>query len=355
MAGTTEVLAPTTHGAFSIALPGRTIARDVVAYAAGFTASFAWAAGLGFVDSHPELSFAGSLALGLVASVPRKILWTPIALAAGIGMAWLAAPLGVPSVVLAGAAVGLVAAWIRGLDQGRLDLLNGALSGAIAAAVAGTVFVLGLLGDIHPVANFALVGLAASLSLAPTWFRFKARSEVPSRKKVELTLEPPYRKPVLRALELHGQLRAAKPPEEMMEGLHEVVGWVYRLAQSLQTLGRDVEALDEEKLIERVELLQMEADETEDEFLRDRRYATAEHLRKLLQHAQQLRLEQERTASLQEYAIAYLEEARLGLTLARALPGEQAPVRLNEVLDKLRGHAREGDVRRRTAREVGLS
>lgn len=355
MTGTTEILAPTAHGSFDLALPSRTIARDVVAYAAGFTATFAWAGVLGLVDSLPSLAFAGALGAGLIASAPRKILWTPIALAAGLGLAWLAAPLGLPSVVLAGAGVGLVGAWIRGLDTSRLDLANGALAGAIAAAVAGTVFVSGVLGGLHPIANFALVGLAAAISLAPTWFRFKSRSEVPTEKKVELTLEALYRPPVLRSLTLHGQLRAARPPGEMMEGLHEVVGWVYRLAQSLQTLGREVDELDEERLIERVELLQLEAEETEDEFLRDRRFATAEHLRKLLQHGQQLRLEQERTASLQEYAIAYLEEARLGLTLARALPGEQAPARLNEVLDKLRGHAVEGDVRRKTAREVSLN
>ena len=355
MAGTTEVLAPTSHGTFALARPKRNVGRDLVAYTAGFTATFAWAGVAGLIDSHPALAIGGALAAGLVAATPRKLLWAPVILAASLGLAWLAGPLGVPAVVLSGAAVGGLAVWLRGQDRGRLDLVNGALAGAISAAIAGTGFVLGRVGGLHTSATFALVGLAASLSLAPTWFRFKGRSEVPSQKKVELTLEPPYRPPVLRALELHAQLRAAKPPPEMMEGLHEVVGWVYRLAQSLQTLGREVQALDEENLIERVELLLLEAEETEDEFLRDRRFATADHLKNLLQHAQQLRLEQERTASLQDYAIAYLEEARLGLTLARALPGEQAPARLNEVLDKLRGHAREGDVRRKTAREVGLS
>lgn len=355
MAGTTEVLAPTAHGTLRLAAPRRKLGRDVLAFAAGFTATSAWLAVSGAMASHPALALSGAMAVGAVAATPRKILWAPVVLAAGLGLAWAAGPLGLPAVVAGGAGVGLIAAWMRRTDPSKLGLVNGALAGAIASAVAGTVFVLGLLGELHAVANLALVGVAASVVLAPTWFNFRERSEVPSQKKVELTLEPPYRPPVLRALELHGQLRAAKPDAEMMEGLHEVVGWVYRLAQSLQTLGREVAALNEEDLIDRIELLLMEAEETDDEFLSDRRYATADHLKTLLKHAQQLRLEQERTASLQEYAIAYLEEARLGLTLARALPGEQAPTRLAEVLGKLRGHAREGDVRRKTAREVGLS
>ena len=83
---------------------------------------------------------------------------------------------------------------------------------------------------------------------------------------------------------------------------------------------------------------------------------TGAQLRKFLdvlaRHREQVELERRRTESLQEYALAYLEEARMGLVLARALPGERSPDRLDEVLTRLREHAKDGDNRRRTAREV---
>ena len=96
-------------------------------------------------------------------------------------------------------------------------------------------------------------------------------------------------------------------------------------------------------------------DETEDDFTRERQLATARHLQSLLGHAQQIRLEHARSQSMQEYALAYLEEARMGLALARALPSDAAPSRLGEVLDRLRSHAQESETRRKTAREVSLA
>ena len=110
--------------------------------------------------------------------------------------------------------------------------------------------------------------------------------------------------------------------------------------------------MDHADLEERIELLALEIEETSDPFTRDRRLATAKHLEQLLRHADQLRLERDRIASLQEYAVAYLEEARVGLTLVRTLHGEQTPGRLDEVLDRLRQHAAEGDARLQSAREV---
>ena len=66
-----------------------------------------------------------------------------------------------------------------------------------------------------------------------------------------------------------------------------------------------------------------------------------------------IQTERQRTEALVDYALAFLEEARAGLAIARELPGEASPDRLPEVLGRLRDHATEGDVRRRTNREMG--
>lgn len=348
----TEALAPTAHGTLALRDGGpRRVAIELAAFAGGFACTFAWADFMGWLHSAPSVVFGAALGIGMLASAPRKFLWAPLLLVLGAGLAW-ASPMGIPAVLLAGASVGALGAYVRTEESTRLDLANGALAGAAAAGMAAVLLVSGALFGLHPIIGFALVGLLAALAIVPSLVEFRAQSLVPSAKAVEASLAQPYRPPVHRALELHALLRASKPDREMMEGLHEVVSWVYRLAQSIQTLSQDLSAVDDADLIDRIEMLILEAEESKDEFLRDRRLATAEHLKKLLSHADQLRLERERCASMQDYALAYLEEARLGLTLARSLPGEHAPVRLNEVLDKLRGHARDGDARRRTAREV---
>ena len=80
--------------------------------------------------------------------------------------------------------------------------------------------------------------------------------------------------------------------------------------------------------------------------------ATAEHLKRLLEHRAAIAVERGRTDALVEYALAFLEEARAGLAVARELPGEAIPDRLPEVLGRLRTQARDGDARRRTVREL---
>ena len=355
MTGSTDstALAPTATGSLKLIEGGaKAVGREVAAAAAGFTAVLAGTQAMGWLEAFPAWSLAGALGAGLVAATPRKILWTPVVAVAALGGVGLGTLAGLPELPLAGALVGLCAAWLRS-GRSRLELVNGALAGVIASSLAALAWWQGWLAfGQHWLLEFALLGGFAALVLAPTLVRFQSRSEVPSRKRVELTLELRHREPVYRAVELYGQLKAARPEEETLLGLEEVVSWVYRLAQSIQTLTRELDNVDTQDLSDRIELLLMEAEETQDEFTRDRRLATATHLEKLLQHAEQLKLEQERCSSLQEYALAYLEEARMGLALARTLPGEATPGRLGEVLGKLRGHAREGDARRRTAREV---
>ena len=103
----------------------------------------------------------------------------------------------------------------------------------------------------------------------------------------------------------------------------------------------------------RIDALEQQGDEV-DSFSRDRHLATAAHLRRLLDHRDKLQLELQRTESLVAYALAFLEEARAGLALAKQLPGEAIPNRLSDVLEHLRGQALAGDARRQTAREVEI-
>ncbi len=356
MTGSTEhvALAPSASGSLKLIDGGsRLVVREVAAAAAGFTAVLSWTQVMGWLDASPAYSLASALGAGLLAATPRRILWAPAIAVAALGGVFLGEIAGLPPLPLAGALIGLGGAWLRSDERSRLDLVNGALAGVFAASLSALAFWQSWMDfGQHWLLEFALLGLVAATVLAPTLVQFQARSEVPTRRRAELTLEERHRAPVLRAIELYAQLKVARPDEETMLGLEEVVSWVYRLAQSVQTLTRELDNVDSQDLSDRIELLMMQAEESEDEFTQDRQLATAAHLEKLLQHAEQLSLEQKRCSSLQEYALAYLEEARMGLALARTLPGEATPGRLGEVLGKLRGHARDGDARRKTAREI---
>jgi hypothetical protein len=128
---------------------------------------------------------------------------------------------------------------------------------------------------------------------------------------------------------------------------------VYRLALTLQTLDTDLSRTDPIEVGARLFALREDAPE-EDGFIRERRHGTASHLERLLTHRGAMALERARTQSLQEYALAYLEEARAGLALARVLPGDHTPETLGVVLEKLRAHAAEGGARRQTSRELEM-
>ncbi len=322
------------------------LVREVLAFAGGFTVVGLWA---GFLGIHPTWTLPVALATGLLFARPRRALLAPLVALTGTGAVWLAAWMGAPTVLGAAAVVGAVASWRH---QRRLDMVNGALAG-IAGLGAGLLTV--SLVALPPLVETVICGLLAALALVPSTLTWRPRAVVPSRRRIALTLKEDYRSPALRGREVFDRLRLQKPDAETLDGLAEVAMWVYDLARGLQTLDEELEHVDESDLIDRIELLRMEADECTDEFTKERQMATARHLQSLLGHSEQIRLERERSKSLQDYAVAYLEEARMGLALARTLPGEAAPGRLGEVLDRLRSHAQESDARRRTAREVELS
>lgn len=332
-------LAPTTQWAASIA-----------AVAGGFALVQVGAGVASWTPTLTELPAALGLGLGACLASLKQWKFSPLFLAAPVAGVLVESWLGSHTLLLPGALLGLALAWAHLRPKLRtLDGVNGLLAGVGGAALASLLLLQGL--GLPPAAEAIVAGLGASLMLLPVLVRWVPRAHVPSSREVELSLSAMYRPPVIRAGQLYRQLEA-DADADTLDGLAEVGGWVFNLARSLQTIGRQLETVDHSDLEDRIELLALEIEETTDPFTRDRRLATAKHLQQLLVHADQLRLERDRIASLQEYAVAYLEEARVGLTLARTLPGEQTPGRLNEVLDRLRQHAVEGDARRQSAREV---
>lgn len=354
MATPAELVAPDPSARTTAELPPRSLralARDQVAWSAWYTCAVAWLDLSGLAASRPALAVGLALGIALSGLRPRLLMMLPAFVAATVAAALAAEGLGLSPILAAGAMAGVLGAWLRleSDERSALDLINGGLATAAAAGIGAW---LAELAGVHGLLAAGLVGVVSAQGLAPTALRWRSIAELPSPRKVQLTLSEAYRPPVLRALELFRQFRAHKPERDTLQGLEEVASWVYRLALSIQTLDRELTAIDRKDLEDRIELMLMEAEETEDAFTRERRIATAAHLSQMLQHTEQIQLERQRTHSLQEYAVAYLEEARMGLLLARQLPGESTPMRLDDVLKKLRTHAQEGDARRQTAREI---
>jgi hypothetical protein len=327
------------------------MSRWVVAqlFAACFLAMF------GVWSAEPELALALSLGIGAAAVNPRK--WWTVPLVAGgtaaAGAMFQAFEL--PAVLAAGAAAGALATWTLPHRADALTLVHGALGTLIGSTVG-----LYAANSIHfaPGAPYLLQvltwagmsGLLGSLGLATTAWRFDHLQHVPTAAEVAAALEERYRPPVLRAIDL---FRGARGPLEpaTRQGLGEVVIWVYRLQLGLQTLDGELAGIDPSHVAQRIAESESAADD--DAFTRERRQATAGHLRRLLEHRSAIEVERGRTDALSEYALAFLEEARAGLAIAQPLPGEAVPDRLPEVLGKLRTQAHAGQARRATAREIG--
>ena len=323
----------------------RRLVSQALAFTGGFTGASLWCAVAGL---NAQWSLPVALGFGLLFARPRRIFRAPILLGAGLAAVATAAWLGAPTAFAAAGTMGALVVW----NRNRIERVNGVFAGLAGVG-------LGLLAtqaaSLPPLAETLLFGGLAALMLVPSALVWRPRAKVPSERHIGLTLRPRFRPSPMRAREIYEHLKANRPEPTTLDGLAEVSMWVYDLGRSLQSLEKELSSVDVDDLLERIELLRMEADETEDDFTRERQLATARHLQSLLGHAQQVRLEHARTQSMQEYALAYLEEARMGLALARALPGDAAPSRLGEVLDRLRSHAQESETRRKTAREVSLA
>jgi hypothetical protein len=312
-----------------------------------------WTSGLW--SSHPELALALCIAVGAALTSPWRWWAAPgvavtVALV-GLGFHWLQWP----SVIGASAAAGALVSWTLPWRTDWLDAFNGALATLTGSVIGLTLstswFIPGMTGAAGVGLAVGLTALGGSLGLLPLVLRFDRHPRLPTLRQIQRTLRLPYRPPAFRALDLFGSCRKQMADADTRRGLAEVATWVYRLQMTLQTLDIELEAIDERSILERIETCEA-IEEGEDSFTVERRQATAKHLRRLLEHRAAMGVERRRTEALADYALAFLEEARAGLAVARALPGEEIPDRLVEVLGKLRSQAQDGDVRRRTAREL---
>jgi hypothetical protein len=307
--------------------------------------------GAGVPVLHPLVP-AAATGLAVVLTQTRPLARIPLRLLLTMGAVYGA------SLVLSDDNLLAAAALIGGLaiGKGTLGRIEAGLAGLAASLLALWMHSLigGLPVDLQDPALLLLMGLATSQVLLPAALRFRAAAVVPSPAQISRTLTQSYRAPCMRAWQLDQEVASAPDPHTR-EGLAEVGGWVYRLALTLQTLDADIHSIKAEEVAQRRDALLAEAATTEDSFIRDRHQGTARHLDRLLEHRVALQRERDRTASLQDYALAYLEEARAGIALARVLPGERTPEQLGVVLDKLRTHAAESGARRQAARELEVA
>lgn len=307
----------------------------------------------GLWASQPSLALAISLGAGVSLINPRKWWAVPLVIAA-VSLSGLAFDaLRWPAVLGAGATAGVFAAWLLPEPTDLLDAIHGGLGTAAGAAI-GLWAAVSLLPATSSILVTALVSAAAvalvsSQGLVPLALRFDYPS-LPSRGKIKRTLQLRYRDPVFKAFDLFRSTKSKAPDTESRRGLAEIATWVYRLQVTLQTLDRNLDTIDPVSTRERIRSFEEEL--VEDAFTRDRRQATATHLRRLLDHREAIAKEHHRTEALVDYALAFLEEARAGLAVAQTLPGESSPDRLREVLHRLRTHAADGNARRATAREL---
>lgn len=325
-------------------------------WVAGSTVAGGLTAVASFWALQPELALA--LALGVGASLvdPRRLWASPLVVAA-VALAGLGCVvMGWPAVIGAGAAAGALATWLFPQRTDALDIVHGALGGLAGSSI-GLWVATALVPSSLPLAataalTAAMVALIGSQGLLPVAVRFDQAPQLPTPRQVQKALKVLYRPPVFRALDLYHGSQSVAPDRDTRRGMAEVATWVFRLQITLQTLDSELAQIDPEQVNARIaQCRDLPADA--DEFTRERRAATATHLERLLDHRALIGVERNRTEALVDYALAFLEEARAGLAVARELPGEAVPDRLPEVLHRLRDHAREGDARRRTAREVG--
>lgn len=297
----------------------------------------------------------------------------PAALGGGFALSFLPSPwalpagLGVAAALYGAGAVGANPLWVGGAFAGAFALalirgptlmttLQGTLAGAATASLGAELVGLLPASFQHSpwfwAAGVGIIGLAMAQTLWLGAIDWTSSDRVPSPRVINNTLAPPFREPCHRAWTLDGALATEARDPDTRDGLGEVAAWVYRLSWTLAALARELEAMDPTRLGERLEQARKAASEASDALTREPREATVRHIEQLVAHRDAIALEMERTRALIDYALAFLEQARAGLTLARVRPGEGMPDRLSEVLDRLRSQTAEGDARRRTARQL---
>lgn len=284
--------------------------------------------------------------VGLAAARPVTGWLLPLVGLAAVGATLLLDRLDVPVALAAGAVAGLLAG-----GGGLLGRAEAVLAGAGATGLAHWVVEqLPVVGLPYALLLGAALGLASAQSLVPAALRFVRRQQLPPGRVFAQTLAEGYRPPCYRALQLDAELSVRAPDRETRRGLGEVAAWVYQLALTQQQLDQDLAAIDPTAVAARRAALDVA--DVSDPFIAERRKGTADHLDRLLHHRTVLERERARAASLQEYAVAYLEEARAGLALAGWNHADAPPAQLDEVLTRLRAHSVDVGARRATEREL---
>lgn len=347
-------------------LESRALVRAEATWALVGTATvglFGAGALLGFGGPTTPTYWGVAAALGAMAARPPRVYLLPFALLFVVSATIMLSALGVAPAVASALAAGVIVGmpgWQRALESACAGALGAALAWALASEIgaAGGSLVAG-----------ALVAIGASLALVPQALRFrecKRKVRMPSDDVIRVSLTEAYREPVLQAGRLEHQLTVQAPDTPTREGLTEVAHWVWQLGLTLQALDKDIGTIVPEEIGNRREALlrglaaergegsASGPEQADDHFVRDRQRGTLGHLDKLLEHRAVLTRERARAESLQTYALAYLEEARAGLAVARLLPGEHTPEALGSVLERLREHAADRSSRRNAAREVGV-
>lgn len=305
--------------------------------------------------AQPDIALTLAIAGGASMVNPRRLWAAPLVggavLLAGLFFTFL----GLPAVIASGAVAGGLATWLLPRKTDWLDQLHGALGG-LAGSSLGLWAAVSLIPSTWPawvvgVATAAVVGLIGSQGLLPSALRFDDEPRLPTLRDIQRELRSTYRPAVFKALDLYKSSLKQAPDRDTRRGMAEIATWVFRLQVTLQTLDQELGQIDPTRVQQRIETFR-DLPEDVDDFTRKQRRATADHLERLLEHRKAIAIERDRSEALVDYALAFLEEARAGLAVARELPGEAAPDRLPEVLERLRDQARQGDARRRTAREL---
>ena len=339
--------------------PPRAVARQLA-----WTASavpIAALLSLAGVHTGSVMFFAIVAAAGLAAAYPSNALRS-LHLLVGLAFAGLAAgAFGLQPGLWVAAVTGAVATWYSRGSFEIWRMVNGALVGFIGAALMAW-----LSSILLPAAPFPTVGIVAAIATAAfysfgvsqtiwldgvSWRRLDA---IPSKRRIRNTLAMRYREPCFKALHIDRVVRTLAPDRDTREGLMEVGAWVYRLSWALQSLDKELGLADEVDLGERIAHLEQKIATDTDTFVRDRHKAAVEHLKQTKEHRHALSVERDRTSALLDYALAFLEEARAGLAVARIQPGHDIPERLHDVLGRLRSYAHERHAERTIAAELGI-
>jgi hypothetical protein len=247
------------------------------------------------------------------------------------------------------------------VDEGPRDggrMLNGALALATCSSLAAWASHSVVFAGWRPMASAAVAGLVAgaisSAALLVLAIRHRTVDRIPDREIIATTLDGQRRGAALMAWQIDASLDDLCPDADTRDGLGEVAAWVYRLQWTRQQLDLEGGRLGGGTLEARIMDLSSRAAESEDPFSRDRLLASVRHLQRIQSHRCALHSERTRAGALAEFAMAFLEEARTELTLARVHPSGLGPERLPEVLHRLRSYSTDRALARNTTREVSV-